>query len=212
MQYVICIVDDDKPRDGVQILTETSSVGDKIKRVIRDTRQSLGDEKGNLQSNPYCIQLTYDDRELMQNRYHALRYERATLTPEVDRMIRSDPPDLRRELRAFNQQLLRSFLEKHAVTELPWDDIFRVPELLAAGDDDDFPPRDDQEEPGSPAPKQEARAPEIPMIPCDECKTPMREDARKCPKCGVSYTFDEDEPEPPRQGKVTGDRIPFAQR
>lgn len=223
LQYVLCVVNDDEVRDGVQIAPQPSSVGDKIKTVIRDRIHSMGDEAGNPQAHPYCIELTYDEREHMNKRYHARPYDRAKLTPEIERLITSDPPDLTQTLRPFNQAQLRAYLEKYAVKKLPWDEIFNVAELVAPGDDLEFPPKNEpRSNGGEPRPGGGSRRTmpaddppnaDVAMVPCDRCKVPMREDAAKCQSCGATYSFD-DEPERPAKepGRVTGDNIPFARR
>lgn len=223
--YVFCLVDEDNVGDGVQVETMTSVVGDHIKRVIRHAKKSLGDEAGNPMRNPFCIELSYDKSKIFSQRYDACRIEQVKLSSEVERLIKSTPPSISRVMRPFNQKLLRAFFEEHAVIELPWDQIFKVPQLVPEGEDEDtdFPPKDEPEqkrdraipEAGPPVgrrmavdpPKQESK-PDVAMIPCDKCKTPMREDEVKCKGCGAVYTFDE-EPKKPTPGVVTGAKPPF---
>lgn len=227
-QYVLAVVDNDDPGAGVQIASQAQSVGDAIKGVIKDARASLGDEDGNPMVNPFCIELTYDDKAQMNKKYHARRIERIRLTPEIERLIRSDPPDLGPSIRPFNQRALRAFLERYAVVDLPWDRIFDVPVLEAAGGEEDEeesreaappPPKEEKKEArgrrpaaSPPPPPPASSAKDVATIPCDKCKAPMREDENECRKCGAKYEFDDDAaPEPPKKGKgeAKGDKLPF---
>lgn len=237
LQYVLCIVNNDEPRDGVQIATQNSLVGEAIKKAIRDTQASLGKEEGNPVTHPFCIELTYDERAPINKRYHGRRIERIKLTPEVDRLIREEPPSLASITRPFDQRSMRPFLERHAVAGLPWDEIFDVPTLVAESAEDDFP-TDKREEAserrvgaGRDGDRREAEGrlreagvhpgggrSDANTIPCDKCKAPMREDEEVCRNCGATYDIDPadaaSKPEPPpkpspARGVVRGDRIPF---
>lgn len=215
LQYVFCVVDHDDLKSGVQIAPQAGMVGDKLKSVIADARASLGDEDGNPMVNPFCIELTYDEKAPINKRYHARRIEKHKMTPEIERLIRSEPPDLSQSMLPFNQKSLRAFLERHAVIDLPWDQIFDVPVFVPAGAEED----PGEEPQGVPEKRPQAAPPPAPssrravnMVPCEACKKPMPEDATKCEACGATYTFD-DEPAPPQpppvKGKVTGDKLPF---
>lgn len=228
-QYVLAVVDVDDPQAGVQIASQPQTVGDVIKGVIKDARASLGDEDGNPMVKPFCIELTYDEAAQMNKRYHARRIERIKLTPDIERLIRSEPPDISGSTRPFNQLILRSFLERYAVVDLPWDRIFDVPTLAVSGDDGTDPhPDDDHDaaEPAAPAPSRMAAKPAAPpppesstrdvgatMIPCDKCQAPMREDQTTCRKCGAVYVLDDEDAAapapPPKKGVTTGDKLPF---
>ena len=185
--------------------------------------------------HPFCIELTYDEKAQMNKKYHARRIERVKLTPEIERLIRGEAPDLEPATRFFNQKNLRAFLERYAVVDLPWDRIFDVPKLVVEKDEEgaggdgpgeEEPRRESKDrEERKPTPEvgrsRRAEAPppppppssksDVDMIPCDKCKTPMREDAAICKKCGAVYTFDDDEPEKPtgEPGKKKGDKVPF---
>lgn len=227
LSYVFALVDQDDVRAGVQIATQNQLIGDRVKKVIRDTQASLGDEEGNPMLNPFCVQLTYDENAPINNMYHARRIEKHKLSPEIERLIRSDPPDLRGSLRKFNQRTQRAFLERHASVDLPWDRIFDVPMLEGDDDGEDadtsVPTTEERQAPArksvggvealAPAPKAPPPPPSsrrVMMIPCEGCKKPMAEDARKCGNCGATYSFDEDEEEKPAvKGKSTGDKLPF---
>jgi len=222
-QYVLTLVDADKPENGVVIDSEPQSVGQKIKKVIADTQASLGMEEGNPFLHPYCIELTFDENATMNEMYNARRIERVKMTPEIERMItQDDPPDLASALRPFNQAALKAFLQEYAVVDLPWDDIFDVPELIPPGDAEEFPPRErTAPKPAAPkaTPKPVAKEPEsapagAATIPCDKCGFAMLETEDTCRKCGAKYELEEDDkpqasPAPAPKGQVKGDVLPF---
>ena len=213
---VFCVVDDDNVEDGVQVATQTGLLGEKVRGVINDEIASKGDE-GNPVKNPYCIQWVYNDARNIEfnKKYHARRFDRCKLTPEIEQLIRSEPPDLSAMLEPFSRETFRGFAEKYAVVDLPWDDI-------CAADEEDEPRR---RGPGTAkaAPKAPESSPkaeparggrrrtkpkvEVPTIPCDECKAPMPEDALKCGKCGAEYEQD-DEPAKPAAAHKHADLAP----
>lgn len=219
-QYVLTLVDADKPENGVVIDSEPQSVGQKIKKVISDTQASLGTEEGNPFLHPYCIELTFDENASMNEMYNARRIERVKLSPEIQQMIvDEDPPDLSGALRPFNQAALRAFLEEYAVRDLPFDEIFDVPDLIPQGDNEEFPPTEPKAKSSAakPATKQAAKEPEPPpagvqTIPCDKCGFAMLETEDTCRKCGAKYELEDEEPKaaaPPPKGQVKGDKMPF---
>lgn len=222
-QYVLALVDNDAVQDGVQIATEAQSVGNVIKAVIKDSRASLGDDEGNPMLNPYCIEITYDEKALMDKKYHARKIDRIKMTPEIEKLIFSDPPDFTPMARPFNQTALRPFLERYCTVELPWDRIFDVPMMSVGGEEreetEEAAPAEAAPTPApAAAPKRIApKAPPVPTIPCDKCQFPMPENVYKCAKCGEEYEdVPADEPPaapPPKaagnKGKVTGAKLPF---
>lgn len=154
--YVFCVVNHNAPGDGVQIATETSLLGDKVKEVFNDTIEAKGAEAGNPFLKPYCVQWEHRPSEQeFQKRYKARPMD-FPLTPEIEALISGEPPDISGVLKPFNLKTMRAFLERHATIALPWDSIFDVP-----GDDEEdenenekFPPTDTKAHPDdNPLPK-----------------------------------------------------------
>ena len=225
-QYVLAIVDQDDIGAGIQLTNQPQSVGDNIKRVITDTRASLGEEEGNPFLNPFCIELTYDEKAHMSKKYGARRIEKYKMTAEIERLIYSDPPDVSGTVRPFDQTNLRAFLERYAVVELPWDRIFDVPVKKIGQDDDEremeFPPKEEtpkaekktrpmevKSEPVAPKPVTRRRAAEpepppppppstseVDILPCEKCDYPMKATETTCKKCGAVYVVDDEEEAP----------------
>jgi hypothetical protein len=127
--YVFCVVDVDNIQDGVQIATVTNLLGDKVKEVINDKMKSAGSEAGNPFLVPYCIQWEYLKNETdIKKRYKARPMERIQITPAIQELIRSDPPDLSNVIAPFELKTMRSFLERYCLIndKMDWDYIFKV--------------------------------------------------------------------------------------
>jgi hypothetical protein len=141
LSYVFTIVNNDKPGDGVQITVEKSSLGDRVKGVINDRIESAGVEAGNPTITPYCIEFTYDEKKSMNEMYGARYIERIKITPEIERLIRSDPPTLDKVLEPFDRMQFRAQLEKHLVADLDLDWIFDVEVDEETGEDEEHEER-----------------------------------------------------------------------
>lgn len=193
LNYVFCLVNNDAVQDGLQIDIQTEGLGKKVKNVIRDEIQSK-DDLGNPFLNPYCIRFLYRAEEKkFDDKYHALRIDKFKMSPEVEKLIRSDKPDISRFTKKFNQKEMRTALEMHATPlgkQLPWAKIFDVPGY------------GEEEKPEPKAEAKQERTPEVTskpaatpaaqeeMIPCDDCNTPLPASATKCHNCGAKYEDD----------------------
>lgn len=239
--YLFRVVDNDHPESGVQVAIETTLLGDKVKTVIRDTITSMGTNDGNPVKNPYCIQWQHRPAEKeFSKKYHAVKMDKIPLTDAVRELIYDeDPPDVSRIIAPGNVRLLRAQFEKYALVDFDWDAIFAAAEKLQGEDEDEdtsFPPAEEsaavitaakpeapKEQPkeapaagGRRRKKEEAPPkpvePQVEMIPCDDCKKPMRADATKCPNCGAEYSFDEAQAAPPPKanGKPAAAKAPAA--
>lgn len=206
LHYLFCVVDNDNVENGVQKAVEAGLLGDKLREVIADTRESEGREEGDPFITPYAIQWEHrPDETDFKNRYHARRMARLVLTDEIAALISADPPDTSRDTRPFSASKMRTFLEEHALVKLPWDDIF-----AHAAD----APEEDESEEKKPAPKAAAKpvgkkAPPPPkssakaiedddddLVECDQCGKAMKADAPKCKHCGHVYVAEVVKPPP----------------
>jgi hypothetical protein len=222
--YVFCVVDNANISNGVQIATETSLLGDKVKEVMNDAIESLGVEEGNPFINPYCIQWEHRPSEQeFQKKYKARRMEKYPLTPEIDAVISSEPPDLTQVLKPFNVKTMRAFLERHCtIPNMPWDEIFEgVKDLKEEDTAGEFPPADVKSgEDDAPAEdmcplcgKTEEEG--CPHVACNKCDAPMLESDPTCKACGHVYRVEPPTPPPAmkkggrkRTAVETGDKIP----
>ncbi len=140
--FVFRCVDHDNVDDGVQILKETSLVGEKVQQVIRDQMKRQGRVEGNPLLNPYAFQIEHKPKEKQfQNKYHVLDLSPKTypLTEEIRALIvDTDPPDITRMREHGNVRQLRAQLEQYALVPIPWDELFADSERQQAnlGEDD----------------------------------------------------------------------------
>ncbi len=146
LSYVFTIVNNDKPGEGVQITVEKSSLGDRVKGVINDRIEGAGVEAGNPTITPYCIEFTFDEKKSMNEMYGARYIERIKLTPEIERLIRSEPPRLDGVLRPFDRKTFRAQLEKHLCVDIDLDWVFdvEVDEEPEGDESTEFPPREEE--------------------------------------------------------------------
>lgn len=136
--YVFGVLDADNVKDGIQVTTETTLLGEKVQEVIRDCMKSLGAEDGNPLVAPYCIRWEHHpDEDEFHKKYKAMRMEKVELTKKIESIIK-DPaqaPDLDRVTRPGNITKLRSSFETHYCGPeglLDWDEIFAPSEALLA--------------------------------------------------------------------------------
>jgi len=216
MNYLFRVVDDSHPESGVQIAFEPQSLGESVKLVISDRRQSKGVEEGNPLLNPYCIQWQYRENEPdFKKKYHALAIEKQQLSPAIEALIYGPAPDISRDIKPFNIQEMRAFLEEHALIKLPWNDIFKVktraPKEEARADQESDPEETKPVLRQRPKPAVKAAPKRAPFpedddehaVGCEKCEKAMWDDDVVCPHCDARYTADgkllPDEPEPPKK-------------
>ncbi len=209
LSYLFCVVDDSNVSQGVQIATETSLLGDKVKEVINAARKSLGKDAGNPFLHPFAIEWEYFDAEQQFNKkYAATRLEKQVLTPAIAKLIRTNPPDLTNVLKPFDKENMRAYLEEHCLIKgMPWDDIFDVQtkeEDSEEGGEESGVQESEEEEldlskETKPAAKTSSAKPSTKksepepddMVACDDCDAPMKETDPKCKKCGKVYMEEE---------------------
>ncbi len=112
-QYVFTVVDYDDVEAGIQIAKETTLVGDKTKKVIRDRRTSEGDDKGNPMLNPYVLQFTHRKNEKQfQDKYDVVAIAKLEITDEIKELIiEKEPPNLDRYTAPGDIVALRASME-----------------------------------------------------------------------------------------------------
>lgn len=176
-----CVVDNDEPGNGVQISIESIMMHGVMQDMVVDCVKSLGKEDGNPWAKPFCIQWEYVERApLPWDRYKARRMPLIKITPEIEGLIRSNPPDLSSITDPFVTNTMRAIMERYCVLkDVPWDDIFKdskgaLPQAATAA-------------------SGEAECPicgvgkECPHVACDACGKPMLESDPRCAACGKVY-------------------------
>lgn len=202
--YVFSILNHATPEKGVQVAIETTALGDAVKRVIRDQIDSLGETDGNPLRNPYAIRWEYRPNEQkFDQKYRALAMPKLALTPEIEELITSNPPDVSQLIERGNIGALRASMEAHAKIQLPWDRLFAAAEAESGLSRPMVNVPERVESKQSPAPAQTRRAqkpaektqPDYPpgtvLIPCDACNADMAETDDTCWKCGAKYELDD---------------------
>ncbi len=214
LNYLFCVVDNDNPGAGVQKVFESGLLGDKVKGVLRDVALDVGKEDGDPSKHPYAIRwLHRKDEKKFDNKYHATKMSKLQLTEEIEDLIRSDAPDISRDVAPFDAATMRAVMEQHCLVELPWDEIFAGHEKRAEGIT--IEEATGGAPPAMKATKKVERTPEVatkPKVPpttkrkaepaaapppveeedptlvaCDDCEAPMKADDPECKKCGKVY-------------------------
>lgn len=209
--YVFVVADFDNPGDGIQIATETTLLGEKVKECIFNQMVSFGEDDGNPIKNPYVLRWIHQpDEGEFSKKYKVIAMPKLKLTDEHRRLIfEEDPPNLDGYIKPGNAALLRAALQEHAVYKFPrgfWDEIFGPAEKMqgeTAGSEKDEPEPESEPKPApeskpaavaaaaaqSSAGEDEPEAPEDDDdgFECDRCKGMMRADEYTCPHCKAEY-------------------------
>lgn len=220
LDYLFVVCSDKDPSDGCQIVRNTKLLGDKMKKAIQEQMESNG-EKGNPLLHPYAFKWVFDKNAAMNDMYRAFRYNKAVLTEKIREAIESKEfPDPSQDCvpRPGDKARIRAAMEDAAEVDLPWDRLF-VDEWQDEDESTNFPPADKKEKTttevnskpaekkgkagkpknsGKPATRRKKKAepkpePQEEMIPCDDCNTPMKASATKCPNCGAEYEVEASE-------------------
>lgn len=226
-EYLFVVADNDDAAAGPQIVRCTKLLGDKMKEEIGKQCKSDGREAGDPQQNPYAFIWNYDpDARSPMNAYTAARYNQAKLTDAIREAITlADFPDPSPDCapRPGDKARIRAAMQDAAKVDLPWDRLFVdewVDKEPEGGTGTDFNFGNNKGEPaaadkapestghqqsvdtGTPKARRRKKVdkpkePEVEMIPCDDCQTPLPVTATKCPKCGAEYEVGDDEQETP---------------
>lgn len=198
--YLFEVVDNDNVNDGVQVAVETTGLGDAVKAAIAGQIEALGVVDGNPLRTPYAIRWKYDaNAAQFGDKYSAIAMPKLELTAQVrDLIFEGERPDIRETIAKGNAEALLSVMEKTALIELPFQQLF----AKAMGEADTGPqvqvpaqignapparrraralePRDDEKQP-----------PEYPpgtvLLPCDSCGKQMADTDPVCWNCGAEY-------------------------
>lgn len=190
-KYIVTLVDIEHPQNGLQIIDETTAVGDAIKTAINDTVIAFGGDKerGNPFKNPYAISLTYNETEPdPKKKYGARRIEYLAggvpvhISPEIEKLIRGPAPSLARFTEPFNATTMLATMQHHINPELEmdWDRIFK-----RALEKKNAPAPAHAPTPASAQPATPTAAPA--MDACPDCGHMCAADAPNCPKCGCEF-------------------------
>lgn len=206
-----------KPEGGCKIMEETDSVGQALRRAIKERIDSKGDEDGNPFVRPVAWKLSYDEDASPKDKYTVHSQEKVPVTDEVKAQFAADPPDLSPYVKRGDATLLKTYMLTYATDEakavIDFDVIF-APSIAAGekerGGEDAEPRRQQRREAVEDEPERKAAPAEAsggrrrkkaepepePMgDPCDECGYVMKKGQLKCGGCGTEY---EDDPPTPK--------------
>jgi hypothetical protein len=143
LNYVMEVVPDDDP-SACKIAIETKSLGDKLKKAIRDQREDRGD-KGHPLLNPYAFRWVYDSSKEFSAKYDVKPMTSIEMSDEVRARLAEDPPSIDQVMARGNVAELRTLFEEHwcydKVTP-PWDELFRAAEEAVKGTPEGEAPTD----------------------------------------------------------------------
>lgn len=194
MNWVFAVVEHKHPENGVQISVEAGLLGDKVRKVIKQTMEANsmvpGMSSGNPMVDPYPIKFVYNSAKGVpfNDKYDATALPAVTVSDEIDALISAEPP--REAVEALmkypNLAQLRDNLEKHCLIKgVPWDEIFAPAYELYqergwdVGSLEDLPVED--------SPRPTPKAPSAEVVACDHCQGDMLITETVCKTCGHDY-------------------------
>lgn len=200
--YIFTVVEQGRAEDGIQLTTETTLLGDKMKELIAAQQESEGDDAGNPLRHPYAIRWKHLPNEKeFHKRYTATRINKHKLSKEIRALIiDTNPPDATPMYKRGSAAELRLSVETHYCGPeglLDLDDIFGAAEASESGSDElatvgtTSSRHKDVEE-------IEEELADGDQYECDNCHEMMPMTASVCPHCGTEYEDDsagDDEPE-----------------
>lgn len=219
-QYTFAVIDVAHPENGVQITDEAEALGNAMKRAIRDKIDEYGGGetgrlKGNPLRNPYPFLWEYREAEVFEKKYRVVGMSLMEIPEAVAELFQEEPPDISAHNRPGNVRALRSDMEKAALVDLPWDEIFADAErAIGAGAEPDTRPAvadrpaevNTRPEPAAKAAKPAKAGDDFPaswsnpatpaaateeLFVCDHCEFDgLRATDTTCPKCKSVYDVD----------------------
>ena len=151
--YILSVVSNDAPDECV-IATEKKSVGDKLKKAIRDACEEAVDEgrdrrEGLPNVTPYAFKFSYHEKKTFSDKYDVQRRPKLKMSDEVRATFAEPPPDVSNMVTAPDLELLkdhREALGRFALIDMPIDQFYE-PALAKLGESFDDEGGDDDESP-----------------------------------------------------------------
>lgn len=213
MQYVLPVIPYEEPVLGCVIAIETQTLGDKLKKCIRDRREDLGDEKGDPRKAPVVFRWTFDEKKTFSNKYDVKVISSLPVSPDqlkdgapaaqVEKLeqlvaaLEAQPPSIQKLVEPSNLVGLRKSFERfwvHAVKP-PWDELFARAMAAAKGTpaalDPDHAEDDEAGGEADDTTTSDDAAESADEVACDKCGNGMPETADTCPSCGAKYVYDD---------------------
>jgi len=175
-QYVMAVVNTEKPEDGLQIDVEPQSLGDALMSVIRNEIDGNGQEMGDPRINPYAFKFTYDKDAAPKDMYDAFAYRRAELTNELAALLESPAIDIDSYIDPGDSKMLRQIMEQHFKADIDLDELFD--NVLDEHEESSDEPADEPEDDGG------HDGPDMDNL-CETCdgKGTIGKKKMECPDC-----------------------------
>lgn len=130
--YIMRVVDDANPSDGIVIAPVADSLGQKIQKAYKDRIES---SKGAFvpSRDNFCLRWKFDDSKDFQKKYDVVPLIEAKPNEDVLEALELDLPSIDEMVAPGNVASLRAQMEKHCVLQgLPWDQVFEAAEKAEA--------------------------------------------------------------------------------
>ena len=172
LKYLIVVADNGDIEAGLQKTWESSTLGNKLKKAIRDEikrarcKEDPEGLKGNPGINPYPFEWTFDDDADFENKFDVLALTKEVPTDKLLALLKGPAVDLSRDVEPGNCFTLRVELEEHCVLPkgmLDFDKCFAAAEkagLMTPPEESKEDQEDDIEE-GDEKPRGGGRTPEV---------------------------------------------------
>lgn len=124
LDYIMRVVDDGHPEDGIVIASVADSLGRKIQKAYKDRIES---SKGSFipSRDLMCLRWKYDDAKDFSDKYDVVALIEAKASDEVIAALEGELPSINDLVAPGNSAKLRAQMEKHCVVKgIPWDQIF----------------------------------------------------------------------------------------
>jgi len=122
--YIMRVVDDSNPDDGIVIAPVADTLGRRIQKAYKDRIES---SKGAFvpSRDPMCMRWKFDDSKTFEKKYDLVPLIEAKPSEEILEALATDLPSIDDMLAPGNVATLRAQMEKHCLLKgVPWDQVF----------------------------------------------------------------------------------------
>jgi hypothetical protein len=190
-QIVLVVVDNDHVDDGLRVATETFTLGEALKKAVKQEMDVNGPEEGDPHQNPYAFKWKYNPKAKLSTDYYSVyAYRKEELTAEIAELLAEPPVDVSEYTMPGDTQQLREIFDNHIMIDVDMDELFdnviddpnRRRSIYGSSNDDaeETPKpktrkrRTAMEDVGDDEPAEEpAEEPadgEVEQVPCDMCE------------------------------------------
>lgn len=126
IQYILAVIDNDHPGDGISIAAEKFSLGEKIKSAVQKEIDRRGPDEGDPDRNPYAFKFVFNSKSRTPSDYYdAYPLDRIEMTAEIEELLGQDAQDLSAWISPGDTKILREAMEAHVtVDDVDFDDLF----------------------------------------------------------------------------------------